>query len=166
MTAEKKVEKKGDGRDYDKYAYFQSKARNYGVVYEPRVEEITASGDRRVAKDDDGKQMTGIRIEFHNFQKRIERTPENKKMIEWLEARCKKELTMPLRFQQISQIFKPEKIYKQAEVDEMMDDKDAEIARLKAEMGKDEAPAPAPATEAPADTKEETEEKEALSKVI
>ena len=129
---------KHDNKDFEKYAYFQAKAKNYGMVYKPRVEELTASGDRRVAKDDDGKQLTGIRVEFHNYEKRLERTSENKELISWLENKCKEELTMPLRFQQIKQIFKPEKIYKQVDVDKLVDDKDAEIARLKAEMGKTE----------------------------
>lgn len=156
MSEEKKPDLHS-GKDFDKYAYFESKAKNYGIIYEPRLEEVMASGDKRVAKDDDGKKMEGIRIEFHNHLKRFDRTKENEKIIKWLEKKCEEELKMPLRSQQLKQIFKPVKMIPETEVKAKFDEQDAEIARLKKELGKE----PAQKTPAPAE-----EEKKSLDQVV
>ena len=142
MTEEKKPEPHA-GKDFEKYAYFESKAKNYGIIYEPRLEEPMASGEKRVATDDDGKKMEGIRVEFHNHFKRYERKKKNEGIIKWLEAKCKEELNMPLRFQQIKQIFKPVKMIPETEIKAQLDEKDKEIENLRKELGKD-AKSPTP----------------------
>lgn len=122
-----------DGMDFDKFAYFSSKGKNYAIIFKPRVEEVLASGERRVAKDDDGNLMNGVRIEFHNGMKRIEKTKENMPMIEFLREKCEKEKSVPLNRQQLKEIVKPVKKISEDKVKAMLAEKDAEIAKLKGE---------------------------------
>jgi len=122
--------------DFDKYAYFKSKAKNYCVIVKERVEEITASGDKRVSKDDNGKEMVGLRIEFHNHQKRIERTKENEGIIKFLENKCKEEKTLQKEKRQITQVFKPIKMIPETEIKGIVSEKDAKIKELEEALKK------------------------------
>jgi hypothetical protein len=118
------------GMDFEKYVYFSSKAKNYGIIMEPRVEDTLSTGERRVAKGDDGKLMEGIRIEFHNGMKRIEKTKENAAIIKFLRDKCEKEKGVPLNRQQLKEITKPIKMIPEDEVNKKLKEKDEEIARL------------------------------------
>jgi len=120
-------------KDFDKYVYFASKAKNYTIIYKPMVEELLATGERRVAKDDDGKLMSGVRIEFHNGMKRFEKSPENEAIIEFVRAKCKGEENEPESRRMLKEITKPIKKISEDVVREMMSEKDAEIERLRAE---------------------------------
>lgn len=123
-----------DDKNYEKYAYFVSKARNYSVIFKPCVEEVLADGSRRIAKDDDGKEMVGLRIEFDNYGKRIEKTKENMPMIEFLRAKCKGEDVEDPKRQQIKEKHKPIKMVKEDEMNAKLAEKDEEIKKLKESM--------------------------------
>jgi len=126
---------KTKGMDFDKYAYFKSKAKNYCVIVKERVEEITASGDKRVAKDDEGKQMVGLKIEFKNHQKRLERTKENAGIIKFLEDKCKVEKKgVGKGKRSIEQEFKPVRMIPETEIKGMMSDKDKKIKELEEKL--------------------------------
>ena len=125
-----------DGMDFERYAYFSSKAKNFSIIYKARVEELLSTGEKRVAKDDNGKEMVGERIEFHNGIKRLEKTKENEAKIKFLRDKCEKEKTMPLRSQQLKEIIKPERVYTESETMEMLKKKDEEIKKLKEEKEK------------------------------
>lgn len=127
-------------KDFEKYVYFVSKAKNYGTIMEPRVEETLANGERKVSKDDDGKPMVGLRIEFHNGMKRLEKTPENKGQIEFLRKKCKEESTLPEKRQQIKELHKLIKKIPETEVEKMRADDKAEIKRLKEKLGETTEP--------------------------
>lgn len=143
--------------DFDKYAYFHSKAKNYSIVFLPRIEEVLSTGERRVARCDDdshphykkGEQMAGYRVEFHNFMHRVEINPEDAKLksfntnlIAFLREKCEDEKLAPLNRQQLKEIEKPIRRIPENEVEAMLAEKDAEIARLK-EMAGEKVDAPA-----------------------
>lgn len=118
-------------KDYEKYAYFVSKAKNYSVIFKPMVEEVLADGSRRIAKDEKGKEMVGLRIEFDNRMKRIEKTEENMPMIEFLRKKCEGEAGEDPKRQQIKEEHKPIKMVKEEEMKVKLAEKDEEIKKLK-----------------------------------
>jgi len=120
-----------DGMDFKKYVYFSSKAKNFSIIYKPRVEELLSTGEKRVAKDDKGKEMIGERIEFHNGMKRLALTKENEGRIAFLREKCESEKLIPLRSQQIKEIVKPERTYTEAETKALLAEKDKELEELK-----------------------------------
>lgn len=154
--------------DFDKFAYFHSKAKNYSIIFIPRVEETLSTGERRIAKCDDdshehykkGELMSGVRIEFHNGMKRLEKTKENEKMIAFLREKCEEEKMVPLKRQQLKEIEKPIKRIPENEVNAMLADKDAEIERLKKKAGEPVEVATPPAETPPAPEKTEVDKKE------
>ena len=125
-------------KDFEKYAYFVSKAKNYSVIMEPRVEDLLSTGERRVARDENGKEMAGLRIEFHNGMKRVEKTKENEKLIAFLREKCEKEKLQPDKDRQLVEVLRPEKVYKETEVKDLISEKDKEIERLKKMAGEGE----------------------------
>ncbi len=161
-----------DGRDYDKYVYFASKAQNYTLLWKPRVEEKLATGERRVAKDEKGNEMGGFRIEFTNRMLRLEKSKENEKKIEFIRARCeadkwfdypKKTSLMPESRRMLKEVTKPIVKIPEDEVKKMMSGKDEKIKELEAKLAaKGEKTTIAP--DAPKNDGEKTESTEKVEK--
>jgi len=133
-------------RDYKKYAYFSSKAFNYGLLFKPCVEEILAGGIRRIATDDDGKKLDGFRIQFQNYGYRIDMNPmvegaENKvdvkvkafnlSLLKFLRAKVGVESVKPKDKIMVMEDHMPIKQIPENKVNEMLAAKDAEIKALK-----------------------------------
>jgi len=127
-----------DGRDYEKFAYFASRASNCSIIYKPRVEQILASGEKVVARDEKGKEMVGHRIEFHNHNLMYEKNELNAPLIQFLRGWIAEEDLLPKNKKLFIEITKPTKQFSEAEVDKMIGEKDAEIVRLKKLAGGEE----------------------------
>lgn len=126
-----------DGRDYTKFVYFTSKASDCAIVYKPRVERVLDSGEKTIAKDEDGKEMTGHRIEFRNHNLTYEITDENKPMIDFLRGIILLEMDVPINKKLFIELMKPIKSIPENEVNSMLAAKDAEIKKLKEDAGEE-----------------------------
>lgn len=71
-------------KDFDRYVYFVSKAKNYAVCYKPEIKEVDMYGQQK-------KLQAPVRIEFYNGMKKLEKTKENMPFIEFLRERIKAE---------------------------------------------------------------------------
>jgi len=126
MTEEKK-ESLPDNKDYDKFAYFVSRAINYSVIFRPKVQELLATGEWRTAKDDDGNLMEGYRIEFHNGKLAYEKNELNKSLIEFLRLKIFAERDLPEKRKVIKEETKPIKKIPEDEVQKMLAEQEAEL---------------------------------------
>jgi hypothetical protein len=98
-------------KDYEKYAYFYSRAKNYGIVMKA---EHKRTVDGEVVRD------VGIRIEFHNGMLKLEKTKENAEMIKYLRKKIEEEKGVSLYKKSFVEEFKPEKTYTESEVKELL----------------------------------------------
>ena len=130
------MKEKIDNRDFDKFAHFSSKAKNYAIVYKPHVTERLAGGETVTAKDKEGKELIGLRLEFENHNFRIEKSKENEKIIAFLRKKCEGEKQVSLKMQQLKEIQKPIKKIEETKVKEMLSAKDKEIEELKKKLAK------------------------------
>ncbi len=120
----------GKTKDFDRYAYFVSKAKNYAICYQPEMKEVDMYGQQREVK-------APIRIEFHNGKKRIEKTPENQPYIDFLRERIKKEESMDPRSRTLWEE-QPSQVVPKEEHEKSLQEKQKEIERLKKEMAEKE----------------------------
>ena len=144
-------------KDFDRFAYFVSKADNKVLVVKPRHEEIALDGEVRVAKHEEtGKRLVGLKIIFSNGMIQFEYEPKkadgttvdekqkkiNMMQINYLRDVIKREDTGQEKDRQIKEVKKPAKIYSESEVADIEKKHAEEIAALKKqnEPAPDEAP--------------------------
>lgn len=140
MSDEKKSTA-SDSRDYENFVYFASRASNCGIIYKPRVERILDSGEKVIAKDEKGKEMLGLRIEFQNHNLSYKKDdPLAKPLIAFLRSIIEKEKDLPKNKKMFIEMTKPIKQFSETEVNKMMKERDVEIKRLKEKAGEKSAP--------------------------
>lgn len=116
-------------KDFDRYAFFRSRARNYAICYQPELKEVDAYGQQR-------EVQPAIRIEFHNGMKRLEKTKENQPFIDFLRKRIEKEQDMDPRSRTIWEETPPDNISRDEHKKELEEkDKEIEELRKKVEQG-------------------------------
>jgi hypothetical protein len=107
-------------KDFIKYAYFISKAANHTVIIRPQLEEIMANGEIRVSKDENGKPIERLYVEFHNGMKRFEKSKENEVFINYLRGIIQNEKDLPENKKSIKEVIKPARLYTEEEVKNLL----------------------------------------------
>ena len=111
------------GKDFDKYAYFRSRARNYGICM---TSERRANVDGEVVI-----KAPGFRIEFNNHLKRIEKTEMNEPVIKFLRDRMLLEKDLAQNKRMLFEETKADILIPEKDVKELLSKKNEEIASLK-----------------------------------
>lgn len=122
-------------KDFEKYAYFVSKASNHTVIIKPQLEEIMANGEVKVSRDEKGKEMLRVMAQFNNGMLRIEYAPVNeftkkadiakakmnKLKIDYLRMLIQKELELSENKKSIKEVKKAPRLYTEEEVANLME---------------------------------------------
>lgn len=118
-------------KDYDKYAYFVSKANNFAIVIKPTKKKIV---DGEVVFEE------GLRLEFHNKMLRIEKTKENEGIIAKLRGKLESEKSLDPKRRSFFEETKPKEMVEIDKVETILSEKIGEkndkIAALEAEIAK------------------------------
>ena len=118
-------------KDYDKYAYFVSKANNFAIVIKPTKKKIV---DGEVIFEE------GLRLEFHNKMLRLEKTKENEGVIAKLREKLENEKALDPKRRSFFEETKPKEMVEMDKVETMLGEKIGEknerIAELEAEIAK------------------------------
>ena len=101
-------------KDFIKYSYFVSRAKNYAICYKP---------DRKKIVDGEVEFIPGLRVEFNNGMLRIEKTKENLPIIEFIRERIKKETESGQTKRSLWEEEMPKKVYSEEDVREMLKNK-------------------------------------------
>lgn len=118
-------------KDYDKYAYFVSKANNFAIVIKPTKKKIV---DGEVVYEE------GMRLTFHNKMLRLEKTKENEGVIAKLREKLENEKALDPKRRSFFEETKPKEMVEMDKVETMLGEKIGEknerIAELEAEIEK------------------------------
>lgn len=120
-------------KDFKKYAYFRSKAKNYAVCIKPERKAIV---DGEVVIKD-----PGLRVEFDNGMKRIEKTEEGMVIINFLRERIKTEEPLGVSQKSLFEEVEQEAMIPESKVAEILLSKNAEIDDLKQKLAEKGEPA-------------------------
>lgn len=115
-------------KDFDKYAYFISRASNFAIVIKPTKKKIV---DGEVVFEE------GLRLEFNNKMLRIEKTKDNEPIIAKLREKIEKESVTDPRRRAFFEETKPKEMVAMDKVEELigekLDEKNIRIAKLEEE---------------------------------
>ena len=121
-------------KDFKKFAYFVSRASNFAIVIRPDKKKIV---DGIVNFD------PGLRVEFNNKMLEIAKTPENETILKELRKRIDDEKNIDPKRRSFYEEVPPKNMIEEEKVLELVgeknatiEEKDAEIAKLKAELAK------------------------------
>lgn len=118
-------------KDYDKYAYFVSKANNFAIVIKPTKKKIV---DGEVVFEE------GLRLDFHNKMLRLEKTKENERIIAKLREKLESEKALDPKRRSFFEETKPKEMVEMDKVETLLEEKIGEkndkIAELEAELAK------------------------------
>jgi len=118
-------------KDYDKYAYFVSKANNFAIVIKPTKKKIV---DGEVIFEE------GLRLEFHNKMLRVEKTKENEGILAKLREKLENEKALDPKRRSFFEETKPKEMVEMDKVEillgEKIGEKNDKIAALEAEIAK------------------------------
>lgn len=141
-------------KNFDKYAYFVSRASNFAIVIRPAKKKVV---DGEVIFEE------GLRLEFNNKMLALEKTEDNAPIIEKLREKLKKEEIMDPKRRSFFEESKPVAMISEDKVIEKLQEKNDKIAALEAEnavlknVNKRVDPmAPVSAPSQPSDDKQET----------
>lgn len=111
-------------KDFDKYAYFVSRASNFAIVIRPDKKRVV---DGEVIFD------AGLRLEFDNKMLAIEKTKDNEVILEKLREKLKKEETLDPKRRAFFEETKPVSMIPEDKVKEKLQEKNQKIAELEEE---------------------------------
>lgn len=118
-------------KDYDKYAYFVSKANNFAIVIKPTKKKIV---DGEVIFEE------GLRLEFHNKMLRLEKTKENEGILAKLREKLESEKALDPKRRSFFEEIKPKEMVEMDKVESMLGEKIGEknqkISELEEEIAK------------------------------
>jgi len=114
-------------KDYSKYCYFVSKAKNFGISLIP---------DKKKIVDGNVDFIPGLRIEFRNGMLRIEKSEENKSAIDKIRSIVEKEKFLDQKQRTVWEESVPQNMLPEKDVKELLDKKNEEIENLKTELDK------------------------------
>ena len=114
-------------KDYKKYAYFVSRAKNFAISIKP---------DKKKIIDGEVVFEPGLRLEFNNGMLRIEKTEDNEVVIEKLREKLKNESVVDPKRRLFYEELEPETMLPESKVKEVLEKKNEEIAKLKADLAK------------------------------
>jgi hypothetical protein len=114
-------------KNYDKYAYFVSRANNFAIVIRP---------DKKKIVDGETVFESGLRVEFKNKMLRIEKTEDNQFILDVLKEKLKKEEQIDPKRRSFYEETKPESMIPESKVKDALQKKNEEIERLKKELDK------------------------------
>ncbi|HNV62180.1 MAG TPA: hypothetical protein PKN54_04445 [Candidatus Cloacimonas acidaminovorans] len=112
-------------KNYEQYAYFVSRAKNFAISIKP---------DRKKIIDGEVVFEPGLRLEFNNGMLRIEKNKENEPIIEKLRNKIKEESVLDPKRRLFYEEIEPETMLPESKVKEVLENKNQEIARLKKEL--------------------------------
>ncbi len=112
-------------KDYKKYAYFISRAKNFAISIKP---------DRKKIIDGEVVFEPGLRLEFNNGMLRIEKNEENNSIIEKLREKIKVESVLDPKRRTFYEELEPEIMLPESKVKEVLNEKNEEIAELKRKL--------------------------------
>lgn len=118
-------------KDYDKYAYFVSKASNFAIVIRPTKKKIV---DGEVVYEE------GLRLEFHNKMLRVEKSKDNEGILSKLREKLDNEKALDPKRRSFFEETKPKEMVEMEKVEtllgEKIGEKNEKIAELEAEIAK------------------------------
>jgi len=114
-------------KNFDKYLYFCSKAKNYAMVIRPDKKKII---DGEVVFDE------GIRVSFTNKMLRIENSKVNSNIIEAIRKKVKEDESLPENKRSIIEQKRPKEMISKEDVKDQLSAKDLEIKELKEKLNK------------------------------
>lgn len=112
-------------KDYDKYAYFVSKANNFAIVIRPTKKKIV---DGEVVYEE------GLRLEFNNRMLRIEKTKENEGVLTKIREKLKNESAMDPKRRAFFEEEEPTAMIPEEKVKEALEEKNKKIAELEEKL--------------------------------
>lgn len=112
-------------KDYKKYAYFISRAKNFAISIKP---------DRKKIVDGEVVFESGLRLEFNNGMLRLEKNDENNSIIEKLRKKIKDESVLDPKRRTFYEELEPEIMLPESKVKEVLNEKNEEIAELKRKL--------------------------------
>lgn len=116
-------------KDYDKYAYFVSRASNFAIVIKPTKKKIV---DGEVVFEE------GLRLEFNNKMLRLEKTKDNEGIIAKLREKLEAEKVLDPKRRSFWEEEKPKEMVEMEKVEtllgEKIGEKNEKIAELEAEI--------------------------------
>lgn len=112
-------------KDYKKYAYFISRAKNFAISIKP---------DRKKIVDGEVVFESGLRLEFNNGMLRLEKNDENNSIIEKLREKIKDESVLDPKRRTFYEELEPEIMLPESKVKEVLNEKNEEIAELKRKL--------------------------------
>lgn len=114
--------------DFNRYAYFASKAKNFAISMRP---------DRFRIVDGEKIYDSGLRIEFNNGMLRLNKNDElDIAKIEFLRMRLEKEKDMDVKQRTFQEIVEQEKMISESKLVEVLSEKNLEIDSAKAKQNK------------------------------
>ena len=121
-------------KDFKKCAYFVSRASNFAIVIRP---------DKKKLIDGVVNFEPGLRVEFNNRMLEVAKTPENEIILQELRKRIEDEKNIDPKRRSFYEEAPPKNMIAEEKVLELVgeknatiEEKDAEIARLKSELAK------------------------------
>lgn len=101
-------------KNFDKFAYFVSKASNFAIVIRPTKKKIV---DGEVVYEE------GLRLEFHNKMLAIEKTPENKAVLEKMREKIVAEANIDPKRRAFFEESKPKEMVAMEQVESLLGEK-------------------------------------------
>jgi len=113
-----------NGKDFSKYAYFVSKAKNFAIVIRP---------DKKKVVDGEVQFLPGLRMEFNNGMLAVEKTKENNEIINILRGKIGEYSSIDPKRRPFFEEQPPKEMVPLEKVNEIYSEQNKEIERLKAE---------------------------------
>jgi hypothetical protein len=117
-------------KDFKKYAYFRSRARNYAVCIKPER--------RRIVDGEVVIKSHGLRVEFRNHLFRVEKDELGEKIIKHLRDKMLAVKDLDPKRKMLFEEKKQDILIPEHDVEKIVKEKDTEIAELKAKLLKKE----------------------------
>lgn len=118
-------------KDYKKYAYFISKAKNFAIAIKP---------DKKKIVDGEVVFEPGLRLEFNNGMLRIEKTKENESIIKKLREKIEMEKVIDPKRRTFFEEEAPKEMISIEKVEEILnkenEEKDRKIKELEEKLAK------------------------------
>lgn len=112
-------------KDFNKNAYFVSKAKNFAIAVRP---------DKKKIIDGEVVFEPGIRVEFHNGMLEIAKTEENKLILETLRRKLEEQKDMDPKRRSFWEEQPPKEMVEVDKVKDLLGEKNDRIANLEKEL--------------------------------
>ncbi len=112
-------------KDFNKYAYFVSKAKNFAIAIRP---------DKKKIVDGEVVFEPGLRVEFHNGMLEVEKNDNNKIIIETLRKKLDDQKDIDPKRRSFWEEQAPKEMVEVNKVKDLLGEKNDKIAELEKEL--------------------------------